>query len=299
MTDEQKGVVIANVADQQSDMNKQFAALAKEIKDKLAQDMDDIKSTQEPLSAAQGHVHMALNSTKKMPVTPEEHQELEIPSGPSHKSPQCCTRKGGWIAKKSSNVLAAIDEINATASLTLDVIKGTQEDCLDEEDALPELTDDDDSDSEDGFLDQKDYEIAEHHLRKLGESKPEAEATFCDDKLHTRSNLAELLPSCMSALLPCCFGVVPSRNGCQDGVAGTISVEGYEKLKKVTGAGTERGTETTNEPDCNWDLLCGTGPMMNSLKLSLDLFKSMTTCWAGVRSKGDQPVTLPLARPSV
>ncbi|KAK3282441.1 hypothetical protein CYMTET_9818 [Cymbomonas tetramitiformis] len=53
------------------------------------------------------------------------------------------------------------------------------------------------------------------------------------------------------------------------------------------------------ETDSSWDLLCGTGPMMNSLKLSLDLFKSVATCWAGVSSKGDQPVTLPLARPSV
>ncbi|KAK3255842.1 hypothetical protein CYMTET_34997 [Cymbomonas tetramitiformis] len=53
------------------------------------------------------------------------------------------------------------------------------------------------------------------------------------------------------------------------------------------------------ETDSNWDLLCGTGPIMNSLKLSLDLFKSVATCWAGVSSKGGQPVTLPLARPSV
>ncbi|KAK3275737.1 hypothetical protein CYMTET_16148 [Cymbomonas tetramitiformis] len=39
--------------------------------------------------------------------------------------------------------------------------------------------------------------------------------------------------------------------------------------------------------------------MMNSLKLSLDLFKSVTAYWAGVSSKGGQPVTPPLARPSV
>ncbi|KAK3287729.1 hypothetical protein CYMTET_4781 [Cymbomonas tetramitiformis] len=28
------------------------------------------------------------------------------------------------------------------------------------------------------------------------------------------------------------------------------------------------------ETDSNWDLLCGTGPMVNSLKLSLDAFSS-------------------------
>ncbi|KAK3245303.1 hypothetical protein CYMTET_45110 [Cymbomonas tetramitiformis] len=38
---------------------------------------------------------------------------------------------------------------------------------------------------------------------------------------------------------------------------------------------------------------------MNSIKLSLDLFKSVATCWAGVSIKGGQPVTLPLARPNV
>eukprot|EP00854_Cymbomonas_tetramitiformis_P015405 gene15405-18232_t len=91
-------------------------------------------------------------------------------------------QEGRLDSKKSSNVLAVIDEIKTTASLALD-IRDAQEDCLDEEDNLPELADGDDSDSEDGFLDQNDYEIAEHHLRKLGESKPKAEAAFCDDKL--------------------------------------------------------------------------------------------------------------------
>ncbi|KAK3255843.1 hypothetical protein CYMTET_34998 [Cymbomonas tetramitiformis] len=258
-------------------MNKQFAALPKEIKEKLAQDMGDIKSRvssssasvrglsddeeevgvsraaiqeefeddKKPLSAAQGHVHATLGSTEKMqgftPMTPEEHQE----GNPLRKA-------GRLDSKKSSNVLAAIDEIKTTASLALG-IRGAQEDRLDEEDNLPELTDGDDSDSEDGFLDQKDYEIAEHHLRKLGESKPKAEAAFCDDKLYTRSSLAELLPSCMSALLPCCFGVVPSRNGCQDGVAGIISVEGYEELKKVTGQaldGEQRQRMNQVQPVC-------------------------------------------------
>ncbi|KAK3240639.1 hypothetical protein CYMTET_49534 [Cymbomonas tetramitiformis] len=90
--------------------NKPFETLAKEIKDKLAQDMDDIKSgvssssasvrgtsddeeeasraaiqeefedvDEDPLSAAQGHVHVTLVSVKKIqgftPMTPEEHQE--------------------------------------------------------------------------------------------------------------------------------------------------------------------------------------------------------------------------------
>ncbi|KAK3245304.1 hypothetical protein CYMTET_45107 [Cymbomonas tetramitiformis] len=184
MTDEQKGLVSANVADQQPDMNKQFAALAKEIKHKFAQDMDDTYQVQ-------GEQLLSLSK-----------------------------RKIAWTT---------------------------------EGDELPELTGGDDSDSEDGFLDQEDREIAEHRLRKLGESKPEAEAAFCDDKLCTRSSLAELLPSCMSALLPCCFGVVPSRNGCQDGAAGTISMEGYEKLKNVTGQalnGEQRQRMNQVQPVC-------------------------------------------------
>ncbi|KAK3238837.1 hypothetical protein CYMTET_51193 [Cymbomonas tetramitiformis] len=242
MTDEQKGLVSANVADQQPDMNKQFAALAKEIKDKLAQDMDDIKSRH-----TQGHVHVSLGSTKKMqgftPMTPEEHQEgnpLKSARSADHLEKEMTLlsalltsafraltqvaavlhQVGRLNSKKSSKVLAAIDEINTTASLALDV-GGAQEYCLDEGDDLPELTDGD--------------EIAGHYLRKPGESKPEAEAAFCDDKRYTRSSLAELIPNCTSALLPCWFGVVSSRSGCQDGVAGTISMEGYEKLKKVTG----------------------------------------------------------------
>eukprot|EP00854_Cymbomonas_tetramitiformis_P001740 gene1740-2400_t len=88
---------------------------------------------------------------------------------------------GRLNSKKSSKVLAAIDEINTTASLALDV-GGAQEYCLDEGDDLPELTDGD--------------EIAGHYLRKPGESKPEAEAAFCDDKRYTRSSLAELIPNC-------------------------------------------------------------------------------------------------------
>ncbi|KAK3281826.1 hypothetical protein CYMTET_10406 [Cymbomonas tetramitiformis] len=87
-----------------------------------------------------------------------------------------------------------------TASLAV-YIKSIQEECYDEEDDLPELTDGSDSDSEDGFLDQESHEIAEHHMRKLA--------------------LA--------------IGVVSFANGRQDDVAGTISTEGYEELKKVTG----------------------------------------------------------------
>eukprot|EP00854_Cymbomonas_tetramitiformis_P006002 gene6002-biopygen6033 len=99
MTDGQKGLVSANVAGQQPDMNTQFEALAKEIKDKLAQDMDCIKSRVSSSSAsvrglsddeeevsraaiqeefeddecplpryptAQGHVHVTMGSAKKM-----------------------------------------------------------------------------------------------------------------------------------------------------------------------------------------------------------------------------------------
>ncbi|KAK3259318.1 hypothetical protein CYMTET_31679 [Cymbomonas tetramitiformis] len=375
MADEQKGLVSANVADQQPDMNKQFAALAKEIKDKLAQDMDDIKSRvssssasarglsddeeevgvsraamqeefeggEEPLSAAQGHVHVSLGSTKKMqgftPMTAEEHQE----GNPLRAQTQVAAvlHQEGRLNnnKKSSKVLAAIDEINTTANLALDV-RGAQEDCMYEGEDLPELTDGDDSDSEDGFLDQEDHEIAEHR---------------------TCASWARASPR----LKP---------NGCQDGVAGTISMEGCEDLKKVTGQaldGEQRQRMNQVQPVCklkidsleqgmalisaggelvlspailmesgaNCNIIpprmvkklglkgmpmdvegshvarCDgrsaqfrelqlrssewTGPMMNSLNLSLDLFKSVATCWAGVSSKGGQPVTLPLARPNV
>ncbi|KAK3277595.1 hypothetical protein CYMTET_14409 [Cymbomonas tetramitiformis] len=223
MTDEQKGLVSANVADQQPDMNKQFAALAKEIKDKIAQDMDAIKSRvssssasarglsddeeevgsraairaefeggEEPLSAAQGHVATAPQSLSARPANHLEKQ-MSLLSALLTSSFRALTQiaavmhqQGMLNSKKISKVLAAIDEIDTTASLALDV-GGAQEDCLDEGDDLPDLTDGDDSDSEDGFLDQEDHEIAEHHLRKLGESKPEAEAAFSKEKAETVS----------------------------------------------------------------------------------------------------------------
>ncbi|KAK3274113.1 hypothetical protein CYMTET_17688 [Cymbomonas tetramitiformis] len=174
-------------------MNKQFETLAKEIKDKLAQDMDGIKSrvrsssasvrgmrddeeeasraaiqeeledVEEPLSAAQGHVHVTLGSVKKMqgftPMTPEEHQEGN-PLRSARPADYLDKKEGRLDSKKSSNVLVAIDEIKTTASLAVD-IRDVQEDCQDEEGDLPELTDGDNGDSEDGFLEQKDHEIAE------------------------------------------------------------------------------------------------------------------------------------------
>eukprot|EP00854_Cymbomonas_tetramitiformis_P003227 gene3227-4071_t len=69
--------------------------------------------------------------------------------------------EGRLASKKSSNVLAAIEEMKATASLAVD-IEGMRGECHDEEEDLPELTDGNDSDSEDGFLDQESHEIAEH-----------------------------------------------------------------------------------------------------------------------------------------
>ncbi|KAK3260011.1 hypothetical protein CYMTET_31016, partial [Cymbomonas tetramitiformis] len=151
MTDAQKGVMGANVADNRPNMSKQFETLAK-----------------------QG-------------VTAVLHHEGRLDS------------------KKSSNVLAAMEEMKTTASLAVD-IEGVREDCHDEEDDLPELTDGSDSESEDGFLDQEDHEIAEHHMRKLGESEPKTKATFCDDEFGTRGSLAEFLPTCMRA-----FSAFPDR----------------------------------------------------------------------------------------
>ncbi|KAK3244553.1 hypothetical protein CYMTET_45837 [Cymbomonas tetramitiformis] len=139
--------------------------------------------------------------------------------------------EGRLDSKKSSNVLAAIREIKTTVRLVVD-IEDIHGECHDEDHDLPYLSDGSDSDSEDDFLDQESYEIAEHHKRsKLGESEPLNKITFCDDKL---TSLAGHLPTCMRACLSN-FGVVSFADGRRDDVAGTISAEGYEELKKVTG----------------------------------------------------------------
>ncbi|KAK3238285.1 hypothetical protein CYMTET_51694 [Cymbomonas tetramitiformis] len=44
MTNDQRGVVSASVADNRPNMSKQFETLAKELKDTLAHEVDDIKS---------------------------------------------------------------------------------------------------------------------------------------------------------------------------------------------------------------------------------------------------------------
>eukprot|EP00854_Cymbomonas_tetramitiformis_P001183 gene1183-1751_t len=135
---------------------------------------EELEDVEEPLSAAQGHVHVTLGSVKKMqgftPMTPEEHQEGN-PLRSARPADYLDKKEGRLDSKKSSNVLVAIDEIKTTASLAVD-IRDVQEDCQDEEGDLPELTDGDNGDSEDG-------------------------------------------------------------NGCQYGVAGTISMEGYGELKKT------------------------------------------------------------------
>eukprot|EP00854_Cymbomonas_tetramitiformis_P011418 gene11418-13492_t len=109
-------------------------------------------------------------------MTPEEHKEG---------NPLRSTRPADYLEKEVTlvtsllaSVVRAFTQITAVLhhegrldskkSTSLAVyIKSIQEECYDEEDDLPELTDGSDSDSEDGFLDQESHEIAEHHMRKL------------------------------------------------------------------------------------------------------------------------------------
>ncbi|KAK3281827.1 hypothetical protein CYMTET_10407 [Cymbomonas tetramitiformis] len=147
MTDAQKSVVGANAADGQPNMSRQFENLAKELKDKLVQEVDDIKSREEfenngePLSASQGHVHVTLGSVKKIqgftPMTPEEHKEgnplrSTRPADYLEKEVTLVTsllasvvraftqitavlhHEGRLDSKKSSNVLGVIEEMKTT-----------------------------------------------------------------------------------------------------------------------------------------------------------------------------------------
>eukprot|EP00854_Cymbomonas_tetramitiformis_P013034 gene13034-15398_t len=83
---------------------------------------EEFEDDEEPISATQGHVHVTLGSVKKMqgftPMTPEEHQEG---------NPLRSARPADYLEKKRAYL--AVD------------IRDVQEDCQDEEDDLPELTD--------------------------------------------------------------------------------------------------------------------------------------------------------------
>ncbi|KAK3268620.1 hypothetical protein CYMTET_22887 [Cymbomonas tetramitiformis] len=88
MTDGQKGLVSANVAGQQPDMNTQFEALAKEIKDKLAQDMDCIKSRVSSSSASVRGLSDDEEEVSRAAIQEEfEDDECPLPRYPTDRFP--------------------------------------------------------------------------------------------------------------------------------------------------------------------------------------------------------------------